>query len=75
MHADRLEPFLDELRKAPGVLERSRGVFYRGGRAFLHFHEDPTGPYADLRMGEEFERFPVDSDPERRRLLELVRSA
>ena len=26
-----------------GLAERSRGVFYRRSRAFLHFHEDPAG--------------------------------
>lgn len=69
---DGLEPLLRDLRAVPGLLERSRGVFYRGSRAFLHFHEDPAGVYADLRTADVFERFPVNSDDERARLLGLV---
>ena len=45
-----LEPLLEQLRLVPGVVERGRGVFYRGSKAFLHFHEDPAGSYADVRI-------------------------
>lgn len=71
---DRLESLLAELRALPGLTERSRGVFYRKGRAFLHFHEDPTGLFADIRdsSGVDFERIDVTADPGRRRLLDLV---
>lgn len=57
---DRLEPLLEELRGLPGLVEKGRGIFYRRGKAFLHFHEDPAGLFADLR-GEagEFDRFDV----------------
>ncbi len=71
---DGLEPLLQELRQVDGLVERSRGVFYRRSRAFLHFHEDGRGLYADVRVGEEFERLPVTSDDERRQLAALVRS-
>lgn len=56
---DRLEPLLEQLRNQPSLREKSRGVFYRAGRAFLHFHEDGAALYADLRIGADFERFPV----------------
>lgn len=58
---DQLEPLLGELRALPGLKERSRGVFYRKGRAFLHFHEDPKGLFADVRnaAGDDFERIEV----------------
>lgn len=71
---DRLESLLAELRALPGLTERSRGVFYRKGRAFLHFHEDPTGLFADIRdsSGVDFERIDVTADPGRRWLLDLV---
>ncbi|HLW45361.1 MAG TPA: hypothetical protein VKR78_04030 [Acidimicrobiales bacterium] len=72
---DELEPLLEELRRIPGLVERSRGVFYSRSRAFLHFHEDPTGLYADVRVGDDFERFAVTSAAEHRRLLVLVTSA
>lgn len=71
---DRLEPLLEELRATPGLVERSRGVFYRRSRAFLHFHEDPTGLFVDVRTGEDFERLPVKSEAERRELITIVRS-
>lgn len=58
---DQLEPLLADLRALPGLVERSRGVFYRKGRAFLHFHEDPKGLFADVRdaTGLDFDRFDV----------------
>jgi hypothetical protein len=71
---DRLEPLLQELRREAGLVERSRGVFYRRSKAFLHFHEDPSGLYADVRVGEEFERLPVSSEDDREELVARVRS-
>ncbi len=48
---DRLELLLVQIRTLPGLVEKSRGVFYRKGKAFLHFHEDPAGLFADVRFG------------------------
>jgi hypothetical protein len=45
---DRVEDLLVELRALPGLVEKKRGVFYRKSRAFLHFHEDPKGMFADI---------------------------
>lgn len=60
---DRLEPLLTRLRALPGLEEKSRGVFYRGSKAFLHFHEDPTGLYADVRGADgAFDRFKIDDE-------------
>jgi hypothetical protein len=72
---DELEPMLAELRGLPGLTERSRGVFYRGSRAFLHFHEDPTGHHVDVRLGAEFERFRAQTKAEQRTVLTKVRKA
>lgn len=70
LHAlDALEDLLAAIRKTPELREKTRGVFYRAGVAFLHFHEDPAGLFADLRLGGDWERFPVNSRAERRRLL------
>jgi len=70
---DRLEPLIASLRAQPGLKEKSRGVFYRGGKAFLHFHEDPAGLFADVRLtGTDFERFRVESEGERNALLAIV---
>jgi hypothetical protein len=72
---DDLEQVLSELRRIDGLSEKKRGVFYRGSRASLHFHEDPSGTYADVRVDTEFERFRVTTKAERRRLLSVVRRA
>jgi hypothetical protein len=45
---DRLDDLLIALRALPGLVEKKRGVFYRKSRAFLHFHEDPKGLFADI---------------------------
>jgi hypothetical protein len=69
-----LEPFLERLRVLPGVVEKKRGIFYRRSKAFLHFHEDPTGLHADVRLGADFERFRVQTVAERDALIEHIRS-
>lgn len=73
---DALEPLLAELRGLEGLTERSRGVFYRRGRAFLHFHEDPKGLFGDIRdaAGLDFERIDVSGTEGRQRLLATARS-
>jgi hypothetical protein len=63
------------IRKLPGLVERSRGAFYRRSRAYLHFHEDPSGMYADVRTGEDFTRHRVQSAAERQVFLALVADA
>jgi hypothetical protein len=73
---DELDGLLEDLRGVEGLTEKTRGVFYRGSRAFLHFHEDPTGLYADVRLdGAEFERMRVSTKAERKRVLSRVRAA
>ena len=72
---DSLEPLLCLLREVPGLREKSRGTFYRSSRAFMHFHEDPSGLFADLRLDTEFERIRVTTAEEQRRLMRSVRQA
>jgi hypothetical protein len=72
---DDLEPLLVALREVPGLREKSRGAFYRGSRAFLHFHEDPGGLFADIRIDADFERVQVTSAAEQQQLLQRVRAA
>ena len=59
---DELEPLLEGLRRITGLKEKKRGVFYWRSRACLHFHEDPTGMWADFRCpGEpDFTRLSAD---------------
>jgi hypothetical protein len=54
-----LEGLLAALRARAGLREPRLGVFYRRGKAWLHFHEDPAGLFADLRCGAEWQRFCV----------------
>jgi hypothetical protein len=71
---DQLEALLDRLRGVPGLTERSRGIFYRRSRAYLHFHQDPAGLFADVRTQDapDFTRLAVTSDDQQATLFELV---
>ena len=69
---DELEPLLCRLRQLDGLSEKKRGVFYRRGKAFLHFHEDPSGLHADVRLETDFERFRVQTSDEQSELLRRV---
>ncbi len=80
-HADQktleqLADLLEELRRIPGLVEKKPGTFYRRSRSVLHFHDDPTGPYADVRLDPtgDFERVRVRTLAERRRLVRQVRA-
>jgi hypothetical protein len=67
-----IEGLLGQLRQIPGLVEKRPGVFYRKSRAFLHFHEDPAGLFADYRPGEEWLRLPVGTAAEQAALLAAV---
>jgi hypothetical protein len=58
---DRLEPLLAQIRAVGVLSEKSRGIFYLKSKAWLHFHEDPAGLFADIR-GEDgdFDRLKLD---------------
>jgi len=70
---DELEPLLAQLRTVEGLREKSRGVFYRGSVAWLHFHEDPAGLFADVKVDGTFQRLPVNTAAERKRLVQVAR--
>jgi hypothetical protein len=67
-----LSDLLGNLRARTALVEKRPGIFYVRGRAFLHFHEDRAGLFADLRQNGEWQRFPVNSSEERGRLLEII---
>ena len=73
---NQLEPLIERLRAIPALKEKSRGVFYLKSRAFLHFHEDPKGLFADVRTadGKDFERFQVDEPARWDRFVEIAAS-
>ena len=68
-----LEPLLFELRKLPRLRETKRGTFYVGSKAFVDFHEDPDGPFADMNGG--YEQFRVRTARERMQLVSRARRA
>jgi len=70
---DRLEDLLEEIRKIPGLTEKGPGVFYRRSSAFLHFHDDPMGIFADIKVSGEWERLRVKTARERLALVRAVR--
>jgi hypothetical protein len=70
---DQLADLLDDIRKQDALKEKKRGVFYLKSAAFLHFHEDPGGLFADLRAGSTWERLPVTTQTHRRRFLSRMK--
>lgn len=66
-HADsdtltHLAPLLDQVRRRmPPLKEKGAGRFYFKSAAFLHFHLDPTGLFADLKVNGDWQRYPVNS--------------
>ena len=67
-----LGDLLVSLRTRTALVERRPGIFYVGGKAFLHFHEDPAGLFADLRLDGDWRRFPVNSPAECAQLLAAI---
>jgi hypothetical protein len=70
----RLAPLLDALRAFAELRERTPGTFYRGSQAFLHFHEDAAGDFADVKVGGDWQRTRVSTQRERAALLRRVRA-
>jgi hypothetical protein len=71
----RLSGLLAVLRDIGDLNEKRPGIFYRKSRAFLHFHEDPAGLFADVRdqAGIDFDRFDVTDQANWPVLVETVR--
>jgi hypothetical protein len=69
---DALSDLIAAIRAREGLKEPRPGVFYRKGKAWLHFHEDKAGLFADIRTGEEWERLRVSDSGERANLLALI---
>jgi hypothetical protein len=68
----RLSELLDQIRQRQGLKEKKLGIFYRKSKSFLHFHEDPAGIFADISLGDEFDRYPVNTTEERKALLAAI---
>ena len=67
-----LEPLLGKIRRHGQLKEKKRGLFYRKGRSFLHFHEDSAGLFADLFSGEQSWRLRVSERAEQKILLAKI---
>jgi hypothetical protein len=68
-----IEGVLAELRTLPGLREKSPGAFYRKGSAFLHFHEDPAGVFADVKVEGDWTRRAINNRTAQAALLRDVR--
>jgi hypothetical protein len=67
-----LEPLLVQLRGYSELNEKRPGVFYLKSRAFLHFHEDAKGLFADVKLTDDFARVPVSTDKQQRMLNDRI---
>ena len=68
----RISDLLRELRARTVLEERTPGCFALKSRAFLHFHDDPSGIFADVRLADEFVRMRVTSRSEQSDLLDRI---
>ena len=72
---DRLDSVLRQVRKLDSLRERRRGSLDSRFGVTLHFHEDPTGLYADLRSAGKTKRHRVTTIGERAAILGLLKAA
>jgi len=62
-----------EVHKRPQLREKSPGSFYLKSKAYLHFHEDATGIFADVKLNlAEFTRMRATTAREQRALLAAI---
>ena len=70
---DRIADLLAQIAQfVPPLKEKKRGTFYRKSAAFLHFHDDPSGIFADLKVDGEWVRYRVTEPEEWSVLLEVI---
>ena len=67
-----LSDLLDQIRQRQGLKEKKVGIFYNKSKSFLHFHEDPTGIFADISCGDQFRRYSANTMKERHALLTAI---
>ena len=68
----RIAPLLEALREHPALREPRPGVFTLKSRAFLHFHDDEAGVFADVKLHGEFVRMRVSDAGEQGDLLAAI---
>ncbi len=68
-----IDALLRQLRGRQQLIERTPGCFYFKSKAFLHFHDDPSGIYADLKRDTAgFSRMRCTSREEQSKLIQCV---
>ena len=68
-----LVPVLKTLRERDALIERTPASFYLRSKAFVHFHEDAAGLFADLKEDlVSFTRYRVSTRTEQRAFLARV---
>ena len=68
-----LAPVLETLRERDALIERTPASFYLRSKAFVHFHEDAAGIFADLKEDlVTFTRYRVSTRSEQRAFLGRV---
>jgi hypothetical protein len=67
-----ISDLLEHIRRREELKEKKLGIFYCKSNAFLHFHEDPAGMFADLSSGHGFDRYPANTKKERSALLAAI---
>ena len=72
-----LSAFLDRLRSIDGLVEKRPGVFNRRSKSFLHFHEDASGIFVDIRVNidDPFTRRPVTTRSQQSELITTIKRA
>ena len=70
-----LQALLRQLREIKGVREVRPGVFQIRGSAFIQFLSDGGASHAELKKpgGSGFDRFPLDTPPQQRKLVDEAR--
>jgi hypothetical protein len=63
---------LNVLRAHPALDEVRPAAFHFNGRDFIHFHEEPEGIFADVRLAKGRVRMPVSTRFEQAELLESI---
>lgn len=70
---EQLTHLLHDLRERTPLREPRPGCFYLKSKGFLHFHEDPAGIFADVKLDSvDFTRYRVTTRKEQQALLARV---
>lgn len=69
----KLAIILENLRERTTLQEKGVGVFYLKSKPFIHFHDDPSGVFADVKLGQQsFDRYRVTTKKEQLALLKQI---